>query len=1476
MSTLPLASRAMGVAGFVLFWAGTALAADVPPAPPRTPEVWAVIVGIDQYADKAIPPCTGAVRDARAIQQWFQQRAGWSREHLLLFQDAGLAEPAAAPEQLAELRPTRKNLEWAMTKWLADRLKPGDIVLFTFAGRSYALPPPVGSVPGTPAREYLLPVDARTDNPEATSWSLEAALDRLASTGDHPVICWLDTSLQGRGVRGSIVPGADTNASGARWLTRLARWPGVTSWLAADGHPAAEAADLASQSAFTTALLEALGTPQYPQNLLSCLDRMNQDPKLRAQGFRTLGGAAPEVSLWSKSALARAMPERTLLLQRGHADRVESVAFTADSARMVTASSDSTVRIWRTSDRTLLRVLPDYFHLAGVTGLALSSSGQWLASADGAGHVRVWDMVGAAEKRLVGPAPHASRVVSLAFLPDGIHLVSADQQGQAWLWDLSGRELKARPLSTRLTALASAHQPGAIALAVAEDGSKLRLLDSTGAPVEVPFGLVSGDAVTSLALASDGRLLAIGNEAGRVVVYDSTRPQPLYEHSFGQPIDQLELGNGRRLVIRTEEGLHLAALDKPENTQRLDFTGRARLARFAPDGRWLAAVAQQSGHIRLWRITDSGDPQALRLTGGDRATPASVSLGFSPDGQALFSGDQDGGVRVWGLPDGDARPGIAPRRGKVAGLSVSSDRRYLLQLTRDWTAQVWDLQDGRGFTAVDGKWTSGAITPDGKGLVLTSFQSGDVALLDRESGRKRVAAFPRPPAQGGKGPVTWRFGANNVVDGDQMLTVSRDGRFAAAGSSEGPLVCVWSLPEGRLLHALTDPDHQQPITAVDLSADGRRLLSADSGGIARLWELGGEERRPLMVAAFATPDDAITAARILPGTPGRVALGTRSGSVLLWDAGKEQPGPRVARLTAPIRALAFSPDGRWLAVAGADRSVRFVPLERVRDVVRPDLKHPHAEQVNTLLAWPDGQMFVSGSDDTTVRFWHLAGRALLGTLTSVQTPGAAAALGGEEGGSSLDSSWVAYTPDDGLFDGSPGGERQVTWVQGGEVRPLEQFFDSCHVFGLCDCLRQGKRPPAPVVPRPEPPNLAIDRPPQDTLHAPNRTVELTISAAQTGLANVRLYQNGIAVQADSDLVAQGDPRHMRAQVTLRKGVNRFYVMASRPGTIDGRSNEVQIDYDGPDNPGRLHVLAIGISQYQRRALQFAHQDARDLASFLDRNSVYDKGPDSAPIVLTDDQVTTDRVLDGLRTIQKRVRGRPQDTVVVFMAGHTDVRNDRFCLLLPKFPFAEGPMLVAQRGPGHTSFGNNGKSDDPSTMLPYAQVYLLLSHLQAMQRLVILDACQSEAVLDDPAVRLIRRHLDDGSQRARTAYLLAARRGEPANEVAAVKHGLLTYVLLRGMGAAGLETVPGLKVFEQQPDADLDHNGVITTQELRQFATRTLPLLASEFPDVLPRTGAEPLKPLANLHQSPRMQSTGDRAFPLVALPRAKLKPGASP
>ena len=292
---------------------------------------------------------------------------------------------------------------------------------------------------------------------------------------------------------------------------------------------------------------------------------------------------------------------------------------------------------------------------------------------------------------------------------------------------------------------------------------------------------------------------------------------------------------------------------------------------------------------------------------------------------------------------------------------------------------------------------------------------------------------------------------------------------------------------------------------------------------------------------------------------------------------------------------------------------------------------------------------------------------------------------------------------------------------------------------------------------------------------------MTISLGSADLKDVRLYHNG-----GPDTKRTGRYDYLRSRtsstctVRLLPGTNRFYAMASRDGAFDSRSTKWRFPTTAR-RAGRLHVLALGVGNYEREKLKFAKRDAERLSDVLHARGLLpgqaarqkcsvDGRPGERP------EYRARRS----RTSAREVRGRPQDTVVLFLAGHTGVfDNERFCLLLPKYPFpADAPLMVAARSANPPS--PPGAKVAPDDFLPYSTLAANLMRLDALNRLVIVDACQAEAILVDPQVAAIQKWMEIGSRRARTSYLMAARRGEPALEVEPLGHGLFTYTLLRGM------------------------------------------------------------------------------------------------
>ena len=126
------------------------------------------------------------------------------------------------------------------------------------------------------------------------------------------------------------------------------------------------------------------------------------------------GAAAEEVQV-------SALPDRELLVLRGHEDAVSEVAWDPAGRRVASASSDNTVRVWDGETGGELSVLCG--HEDAVIGVAWDPTGRRVASASSDKTVRVWD--GETGRELSVLRGHENEVMGVAWDPAGRRLASA-------------------------------------------------------------------------------------------------------------------------------------------------------------------------------------------------------------------------------------------------------------------------------------------------------------------------------------------------------------------------------------------------------------------------------------------------------------------------------------------------------------------------------------------------------------------------------------------------------------------------------------------------------------------------------------------------------------------------------------------------------------------------------------------------------------------------------------------------------------------------------------------------------------------------------------------------------------------------------------------------------------------------------------------------------------------------------------------
>src|SRR5829696_3119686 len=142
---------------------------------PGSPKRYALIVGVDQYADTQITTLGGASNDAKTLANALIQYAGFPGEQVTLL----------ASDQPAERQPTRGNILRRLSN-MAAVIPPDGLLLISFAGH--------GIERGGQA--FLLPADSQVSNDvdllEQTAINVSQIKDRIKKIGVPRVLLILD------------------------------------------------------------------------------------------------------------------------------------------------------------------------------------------------------------------------------------------------------------------------------------------------------------------------------------------------------------------------------------------------------------------------------------------------------------------------------------------------------------------------------------------------------------------------------------------------------------------------------------------------------------------------------------------------------------------------------------------------------------------------------------------------------------------------------------------------------------------------------------------------------------------------------------------------------------------------------------------------------------------------------------------------------------------------------------------------------------------------------------------------------------------------------------------------------------------------------------------------------------------------------------------------------------------------------------
>jgi WD40 repeat protein len=311
--------------------------------------------------------------------------------------------------------------------------------------------------------------------------------------------------------------------------------------------------------------------------------------------------------------------------------------------------------------------------------------------------------------------------------------------------------------------------------------------------------------------------------------------------------------------------------------------------------------------------------------------------------------------------------------GPVTALAFSADGRTLVTAGEDAQVIFWSLGDGRwqkrrARAAGGGPVAAVAFAPDDSTLAA-ACHDGKVRLWRRQ-GEDWTELAPLGGHSGPVGCLAWSPDGSRLATGEAETT-----------PPEGARVRVWDVRQGKELFRLGE-GKIGGVGGVLFTPDGKRLgigWGRRSGAGIEWWDLDSRK----VVDSHASGPPLAWDHRFLPGG-GQIGANVYGPHVGIWrQQGKEWHGGWHSQHTAPVRALAFSPDAALLASGSQDQTVL------IRDVasgLELATLRGHQAEVFRVAFSRDGSTLATAGLDATVKLWRLAQPAAPGPFVVLGRP----------------------------------------------------------------------------------------------------------------------------------------------------------------------------------------------------------------------------------------------------------------------------------------------------------------------------------------------------------------------------------------------------------------------------------------------------------------------------------------------------------
>jgi WD40 repeat protein/tetratricopeptide (TPR) repeat protein len=633
----------------------------------------------------------------------------------------------------------------------------------------------------------------------------------------------------------------------------------------------------------------------------------------------------------------------------GHKDIVWDVSYSPDGKTIASASTDKTVKLWRSSGELIGKM----HHDASVTKVSFSPDNQILATASWDKTIKFWQMDGTLLNTLNG---HGGNVYGVSFSPDGRLIVSGSEDCTVKLWNRQGKLLKT-------------------------------FIDDRAPKVQNnpqrchPQSSHQGD-VLDVSFSPDGQSIvsASSDETVKIWKLDGTLVATLKGHKG--KVNAVRFHPNGQLLVSASDDLTLKFW-KRDGTLVKTLEAHPKWIHsvaFGEDGKTIASSSDDNT-VKLWHWDGVSLETLSLLETLEGHSDGVMQVSFNPTRDELASASEDKTIKIWSLHRKLDEYRLTDHRNRVENVSFSPDGRMVATASRDCTVKLWNVDGTLLTTLVDNSNTNlqnvkadcearashsdfvlaSSFSPNGE-LVATASRDCTVKLWKIDGTLVRTfqdSELKRSREALGETCVA-RPSHNDYVLG---LSFSPNGRSIATASRD-KTIKIWSL-EGQLLNTLRS--HTERVNSVSFSPNGELLVSGGDDQTVRLWNRDGALLRTIEKQENYDAGHNSYVTGVVFSPDGRtLASAGWDNTVKLWDL--EGTLLKEFSDSDSVTSVSFSPQGQVLAVGSWDGTVK---LWSVLDGTLIKSLQGHESGVLSVSFSPDGRTIASGSADETAILWDL-------------------------------------------------------------------------------------------------------------------------------------------------------------------------------------------------------------------------------------------------------------------------------------------------------------------------------------------------------------------------------------------------------------------------------------------------------------------------------------------------------------------------